>query len=299
MDFPKLGDGSNWLFADSGSFSARNNDPQLFLKHPIEKLYQFYEKFPFSYIVEPDYIANDYNAQTEGHLSYNDIYDRNLEFSAQLGVFRSQVLESKLGSQIYGKVVRPIHGYTADQRIRYLERLELHLEKVNYIGLGGLETTKFDKKEFDQTLVGLTARDIRKVHFFSRNSPDFLDYAISKLDTFDEVSVDGSSWWKKANLRQVHLFNRETDSLKNLTFRAKEKLKKSDLETLGTCECPACTYPSLGKHERDDFFELPFLAEASHSEHPAYEKFFVWKAALHNLWHQAEYIKHRLRNPKR
>ncbi len=298
-DFPKLGTGRNWLFADSGSFSARNNNPQLFLKHPIDELFQYYRRFDFDYIVEPDYIVNDYNATNDRELDQDDVYERNLEFSAQLGILRSFRLKEVMGSDAYKKVVRPLHGHTARQRLTYLEMLESYLDKVGYVALGGLDTKKFDKTEFEKTLDGLQQdHNIRKIHFFGRSSADALDYAISKAAVFDEVSVDSTSWLEKAKFRQFYWFDEDHLLTKTLKADAGEREFQNNLDLLDDCPCPACNpnIPSLGKIEAHDYFSLRFLADQSRLRNPSYETPFVQKTALHNLYHQRLYIEHRLKN---
>jgi hypothetical protein len=302
------------LFADSGSFSAGNNNAKLFLEKPIDQLFEFYSKFDFNYIVEPDYIVNDFHSKANPPIPHTDVYERNLEFSAQMGILRALRMREVM-SNLSPRLVRPIHGHTPTQRLKYLRTLERHLDKVTYIALGGLDTRKFDAKVFDATLADLKIEGIKKIHIFGRASSDALDYAISKVQAneFEEISVDSTTWIQKAIFRQLLWLDNSSGKTKLKPLWLKKytqnkghseydpsKEKEDDesfydnLDILKTCKCKACTLPSLGIHERDRFLNLPFLAEKSRQYHPYYETLFVQKAALHNLCQQSEYIESQL-----
>lgn len=285
---------------DSGAFTSRQSQPSLFVDKGARHLADFYNIGRFNHPVEPDAIPCG-----EG--------PRALELSKHLAFYRGEEFYRELNKRHRADVIRPLQGKTPDDVLAYKKAIDKRLGKFNrpeYYGLGGIDPRLKDTSTVKQIAISLADRGVRKFHIFSTTSEKALDLVVELSPFFEQISVDGSGWEKRATRGKAIQILTSDGQLENVSFRGAKKSDPSErqLKLLAACDCPYCLEHNFADEVREErALKAGFLGMKSRQVHQLnldtsvgsvgyFQKLCSLKAQLHNVWQQLLYLETKLRS---
>jgi hypothetical protein len=275
--------------------------PKQYWDNGFNRLMNFYKSTAFSFVTELDLLGPDF--ETRMLLASRFV----------------RTLHSDKKDTYEGKVLRPVHGENAKQRLEYFDEV-LRRSKVRTtsVALGAVDidlwweqietmrsqqagTKSTDQRdsevfiELHETAVGLAERGVKNLHLFgtSSNKAFQLLKELQAMNLFNQVSADSSTYAQTAfNNGKVWMFDRSAATLNEVTFSLKGKRPNDEeLIPLRDCPCPSCTKP-LFDDEDGMAFKVVDLGLSMLKENASALSLFSRKAQIHNACQLRLFVDH-------